>query len=101
MSKNVNDVFSNRSSLECTVNAALDRRIGLRVGFPHYREGANGVVCEIEAEYPLLNTHSGVVWTQLDELNSYTIKKNQSLIDHIDSKRRLSTVWQILKFLRG
>ncbi|MGY0827397.1 hypothetical protein ACW7DF_19345 [Klebsiella pneumoniae] len=49
MSKNVNDVFSNRTSLECTVNAALDRRIGLRVGFPHYREGANGVVCEIEA----------------------------------------------------
>ncbi|ENV3697320.1 hypothetical protein ACFJ47_003165 [Vibrio cholerae] len=47
MSKNVNDVFSNRTSLECTVNAALDRRIGLRVGFPHYREGANGVVCEI------------------------------------------------------
>ncbi|EGC4727373.1 hypothetical protein ACMD0B_004895, partial [Salmonella enterica subsp. enterica serovar 4,[5],12:i:-] len=36
-------------------------------------------------EYPLLNTHSGVVWTQLDELNSYTIKKNQSLIDHIDN----------------
>lgn len=39
----------------------------------------------LRAEYPLLNTHSGVVWTQLDELNSYTIKKNQSLIDHIDN----------------
>lgn len=85
MSKNVNDVFSNRTSLECTVNAALDRRIGLRVGFPHYREGANGVVCEIEAEYPLLNTHSSVAWPLLDELNSYTIQKNQSLIDHIDN----------------
>ena len=75
MSKNVNDVFSNRSSLECTVNAALDRRIGLRVGFPHYREGANGVVCEIEAEYPLLNTHSGVVWTQLDEAGRQNMKE--------------------------
>jgi len=85
MSKNVNDVFSNRTSLECTVNAALDRRIGLRVGFPHYREGANGVVCEIEAEYPLLNTYSSVAWPLLDELNSYTIQKNQSLIDHIDN----------------
>ncbi|WP_047685799.1 MULTISPECIES: hypothetical protein [Xenorhabdus] len=81
MSKNVNDVFSNRTSLECTVNAALDRR----VGFPHYREGANGVVCDIEAEYPLLNTHSSIAWTLIDELNSYTIQKNQSLIDHIDN----------------
>lgn len=64
------------------MNAALDRRIGLRVGFPHYREGANGVVCEIEAEYPLLNTHSSVAWPLLDELNSYTIPKktNRSLI---------------------
>ncbi|MCL8921236.1 hypothetical protein MU638_21650 [Salmonella enterica subsp. enterica serovar Enteritidis] len=59
--------------------------LGKQGGYPHYREGANGVVCEIEAEYPLLNTHSGVAWTQLDKLNSYTIKKNQSLIDHIDN----------------
>ncbi len=81
MSKNVNDVFSNRTSLECTVNAALDRRIGLRVGFPHYREGANGVVCEIEAEYPLLNTHSSVAWPLLDELNVVPPSKtNRSLI---------------------
>ncbi len=67
-------MFFKPNFFECTVNAALDRRIGLRVGFPHYREGAN-VVCEIEAEYPLLNTHSSVAWPLLDELNSYTIQK--------------------------
>ena len=85
MSKNVNDVFSNRTSLECTVNAALDRRIGLRVGFPPCRGGADGVVCESAAADPLLNTHSSLAGPRHDELNSYTIQKNQSLIDHIDN----------------
>ncbi|MEC6096373.1 hypothetical protein [Enterobacter hormaechei] len=78
--------FSNRTSLECTTNAAPDRRIGLRVRFPHYREGANGVVCEIRSRSTIAqHSFECCMATCSMELNSYTIQKNQSLIDHIDN----------------
>ncbi|EHY9845636.1 MULTISPECIES: hypothetical protein [Gammaproteobacteria] len=84
MSKNTNDIFTNRTPLEFCVYPKLDRCVGLRIGYPHYREGANGVVCEVEAEYPTLNTHSSVAWPLVEELNSYTIKKQKQIIEDID-----------------
>ncbi|WP_220503561.1 hypothetical protein [Vibrio sp. SG41-7] len=70
--------------MEFCVNAKLDRCVGLCIGYPHYREGANGVVCEVEAEYPTLNTYSSVAWPLVEELNSYTIKKQKQIIEDID-----------------
>ncbi len=79
------DIFQALEPLECCEFKTLNRKVGLRVGYPHYNEGNQAISCEISYEVPTVNTSSFGTNRPLAELNNKGIAQCNAAIAQLDT----------------
>lgn len=58
--------------------------IGVHIGPPHFNEGTNSIVCEVETSSVSVSSSATVAWSKVGDINDAAITSHKKIINDLD-----------------